>query len=42
VWEFSDNSGKTYTGTLTNFLHTVDDVDIDGWDGESLKFRGSS
>lgn len=44
TWKFFDNSGKSYTGTLDNFTFKTaeDGTLIDGWDGESLVFRGAT
>lgn len=42
--QFKDNSNVTYTGILTNFNHNItqnnESVFVDGWDGESLIFKG--
>lgn len=43
TWPFTDNKGNSYVGTLSNFIFRTDSgVDVDGWDGESLTFKGNS
>ena len=43
---FTDNSGNSYTGVLTNFLHNIkvndSEIFVDGWDGKGLVFKGSA
>lgn len=43
LWSFKDNTGASYTGTLSNFtFKSSGGVTIDGWDGEGLVFRGNT
>lgn len=43
TWNFKDNLGTTYNGTLSNFTFASSNgVIIDGWDGEALVLRGNT